>query len=77
MSGKPKGFGCTVRWKDLPDGAASDVFIAQSLDCPAEDDDNGNVFYWAGDYPESVIRKRYSLAESSEDWYIVEETNAA
>lgn len=70
------GFNCTVRWKDEPDGAASEVFIAQSLDVPEEDGMPDDVFFWAGDFPESEIRKMYSLAESNEDWYIVEQTNA-
>lgn len=77
MSGKPIGFWCTVRWKDEPDGAQSEVFIAQTVDMTDEQMDDHDVFYCAGDYPESAIRSMYSLSESPEDWYIVEDDHVS
>jgi hypothetical protein len=64
----PDTFDCQVRFFDEAEDSYWDVTIAIGEEIRPNDDD---IFFYARDYPESVIRDMYSKSNSPEEWYIL------
>ena len=73
---------CEIRFTDEPEDSTYPVIIALTEDLGEDHPNDLAVFYYAGDYPEHVVRERYGErawreGRSYYDWYIVETEGGA